>query len=490
MSPPSPGGLGGTGGGGEATLAGGSPLRRPENIVHHTKNTNSASAASASSRISHMIGRRLRSNHPHRPVRASLALIIAAFLAACGQVPVRQPSTPIPPAQPPVPGLHKPAAAPQTQDDGSLSWERARARWVATDWPELPGWSQDRVGEVWSALWRSCQKATGDWLPVCTRARALGANWGSEAGDDGVRQWLQTNLRPWRVQGYEGQTTGLLTGYFEPQVDAMRKAFGAFQTPLFRPPADLASRKPYYTRAELDTLPEARAALAGRELVYVADPLDALMIQVQGSTRIRVLDELTPEGQPRQIRLAFAGHNNQPYQSVARWLVDQGAFPLDQASWGSIRGWAGLNPQRVPEMLRANPRVVFFREEPLTQPDQGPLGAQAVPLTPGRSIAVDRDAVPYGTPVWLDSTEPQPWSPNQPAPRPLQRLVVAQDTGGAIVGPVRADYFWGWGDEAMTQAGRTKQPLRVWALWPRDTASTPSDPARILGDVGTAPAVK
>ncbi|RRS03977.1 transglycosylase [Aquabacterium soli] len=454
-------------------------------MVHHTKNTNSASAASASSRISHMIGRRLRSNHPHRPVRASLALIIAAFLAACGQLPTHHPATPIPPAQPPVPGLHKPSASPETQADGSLAWDRARARWVATDWPELPGWTQDRVGEAWSALWRSCQRATGDWLPVCTRARTLGANWGREAGDETVRQWLETNLRPWRVQGHEGQTTGLLTGYFEPQVDAMRAPFGAFQTPLFRAPADLVTRKPYYTRAELDTLPEARAALAGRELVYVADPLDALMIQVQGSTRIRVLDELTPEGQPRQIRLAFAGHNNQPYQSVARWLVDQGAFPLEQASWGAIRGWAGLNPQRVPEMLRANPRVVFFREEPLTRPDEGPLGAQAVPLTPGRSIAVDRDAVPYGTPVWLDSTEPQAWSANQPAPKPLQRLVVAQDTGGAIVGPVRADYFWGWGDEAMTQAGRTKQPLRVWALWPRDTASTPSDPARILGDVGS-----
>jgi membrane-bound lytic murein transglycosylase A len=141
-------------------------------------------------------------------------------------------------------------------------------------------------------------------------------------------------------------------------------------------------------------------------------------------------------------------------------------------------------------MLRSNPRVVFFREEPLTQPDQGPVGAQGIPLTPGRSIAVDRDAVPYGTPVWLDSTEPQPWSATAAPARPLQRLVVAQDTGGAIVGAVRADYFWGWGDEALTQAGRTKQPLRVWALWPRDTASTPSDPARILGMGDERPAVK
>jgi len=167
------------------------------------------------------------------------------------------------------------------------------------------------------------------------------------------------------------------------------------------------------------------------------------------------------------LRLAFAGHNDQPYQSVARWLVDQGAFPLEQASWGSIKAWAQLNPQRVPEMLRANPRVVFFREEPLAQPEAGPLGAQGLPLTPGRSVAVDKDTMPYGTLLWLDSTEPQPWSATPPAPKAMQRLVVAQDTGGAITGPVRADFFWGWGDEALLQAGRTKQPLRLWALWPR-----------------------
>lgn len=388
-------------------------------------------------------------------------------------MPIFQPDTPAPVPQPSVPSLHQPADRPQTQPDGTVSWDRARARWVAADWAELPGWQQDRVGEAWGALWRSCQRATGDWLPLCTQVRAMGAAWGRDAGDETVRQWLQARLRPWRVQGYEGQTTGLLTGYFEPQVDAVRKPVGAFQTPLFRPPADLALRKPYYTRAELETLPEGRAAMTGRELLYVADPLDALMIQVQGSSRIRVLDDLTPDGQPKQIRLAFAGHNNQPYQSVARWLVDQGAFPLEQASWAAIRGWAAMNPQRVPEMLRANPRMVFFREEPLTQPEQGPLGAQGVPLTPGRSIAVDRDAVPYGTPVWLDSTEPQPWSATPPPARPLQRLVVAQDTGGAIVGPVRADYFWGWGDEAQAQAGRTKQPLRLWALWPRQAAAGP-----------------
>ena len=118
-------------------------------------------------------------------------------------------------------------------------------------------------------------------------------------------------------------------------------------------------------------------------------------------------------------------------------------------------------------MLRVNPRYIFFREEALPDPSIGPLGAQGVPLSPGRSVAVDKDSIPYGTPLWMASTEPQPWAPNMPPARPLQRLVLAQDTGSAITGAVRADYFWGWGEGAEDRAGRTKQPLRLWALWPR-----------------------
>jgi membrane-bound lytic murein transglycosylase A len=192
-----------------------------------------------------------------------------------------------------------------------------------------------------------------------------------------------------------------------------------------------------------------------------------LLIQVQGSGRIRLQDELDSQGQPRVVRLAFAGHNDQPYQSVARWLVDQGAFTLDQASWQAVRNWAAQNPDRIPELMRANPRVVFFKEETLNNPDLGPLGAQGVALTPGRSIAVDRDSIPLGTPVWLDTTLPQAWSTQMPASQPLERLVMAQDTGGAITGAIRADFFWGWGDEALALAGRTKQALALWVLWPQ-----------------------
>ena len=202
--------------------------------------------------------------------------------------------------------------------------------------------------------------------------------------------------------------------------------------------------------------------MRGREIAFVADPLDALVLQIQGSGRLRIVE---PEGHTRLVRAAFAGHNDHPYRSIGRWLVDQGALTLEQASWPGIKAWARANPGRVREMLNVNPRYVFFREEPLVDPAQGPLGAQGVPLTPGRSIAVDKESIPYGTPVWIDTTEPA--VPPAARPRALQRLVVAQDTGGAISGALRADYFWGWGDGAEEFAGRMKQTLRMWVLIPR-----------------------
>ncbi|MCK6424650.1 MAG: MltA domain-containing protein [Burkholderiaceae bacterium] len=364
-----------------------------------------------------------------------------------------------------------------------------RGRWVKTDWSELPGWPQDRLASAWEALLRSCERqlrllrAPGNgnggangaaaaggsfpsaqvaatWAPTCRAAIALGG--GAEEAQ--LREFLQERLQPWRVENPQGQAEGLLTGYFEPLLEASRQRSERFAVPLHALPADLAQRRPWYTRAQIDSLPAAQAALAGREIAWLADPMDALMLHIQGSGRLTVNE---PDGTRRMVRIAFAGHNDQPYQSVGRWLVEQGAMTLEQASWPAIRAWARANPQRVREMLAVNPRYVFFREEPLADPAIGALGAQGVPLTPGRSIAVDRESIPYGTPVWLASTEPQAWQPNPPPARPLQRLVVAQDTGSAIVGAVRADLFWGWGEGIEDRAGRTKQPLRLWVLWPR-----------------------
>ena len=228
--------------------------------------------------------------------------------------------------------------------------------------------------------------------------------------------------------------------------------------PLYAPPAGLRAGQPWHSRQDIDTLPAPQAALQGRAIAWLADPIDALILQIQGSGRLNITEA---NGSQRQVRVAFAAHNGQPYKSVGRWLLDQRA--IREASWDAIKAWAAQNPQRVNDMLWSNPRTVFFREEKLSEFDArfGPRGAQGVPLTPGRSIAVDPQSIPYGTPVWLATQGPT---------LNLQQLVMAQDTGGAIVGAVRADLFTGWGgwtDPAYTVAAALKQPLQLWALWPR-----------------------
>jgi membrane-bound lytic murein transglycosylase A len=224
--------------------------------------------------------------------------------------------------------------------------------------------------------------------------------------------------------------------------------------PLYRPPADLSQRKPWFTRQEIDSAPPAQAALRGREIAWLSDPIDAMLLHIQGSGRLLISE---PDGSQRLVRVAFAGSNEQPYRSVNQWLLDQGVKRINP--WPeATKDWAALNPQRVNQLLWSNPRYVFFREEVITDPQGGPRGAQGVALSAGRSIAVDRQSIPYGTLVWLASSGPA---------AQLQRLVVAQDTGSAIVGPVRADYFAGTGDEAGRLASRVNQPLRLWVLWPR-----------------------
>ena len=331
---------------------------------------------------------------------------------------------------------------------------RSRARWVPVDWAELPAWEADRTSEIWPALLRSCEKPAFDWARLCVQARAAPA---PAFSDDAARAWLRHRLQPYRVESLDAAPEGLITGYFEPLVEAVRTPRGTFRVPLYGVPADLATRKPYWTRQQIDSLPAARASFRGRAVAYVADPLDALILQIQGSGRLNITE---PNGTKKLIRVAFAGHNDQPYKSVGRWLIDQGELTSAQASWPGIKDWARRNPKRLNEMLWANPRTVFFREESLPDPQIGPKGGQAVALTPGRSIAVDTLAIPYGTPVWLDTTEPL-------SSTPLRRLAMAQDTGTAITGAVRADYFWGWGEAAEKQAGRMKQPLRLWVLWPK-----------------------
>ena len=330
--------------------------------------------------------------------------------------------------------------------------QRERARWVAAAWNELPGWGQDRALEWWPALLRGCEKPMPGWAAICTQAR------GFKPGDDwDAMVWLMKRLQPYRVESPDGQREGVATGYYEPELVARRQPQGDFRVPLLAPPQDLAQRKPYDTRQQIEKQIENNASLSRLSLAWVQDPLEALVMQIQGSGRLRVTE---PDGKSRWVRLSFAAHNDQPYRSMGQWLIAQGELRATEASWPGIKDWGRRNPQRLKEAMWANPRYVFFREEPLPDLAVGPRGGQGVPLTPGRSIAVDKASIPYGTPVWLDTTEPL-------STTPMRRLVMAQDTGAAIVGAVRADYFWGWGEAAEVQAGRMKQPLRLWVLWPK-----------------------
>jgi membrane-bound lytic murein transglycosylase A len=326
-----------------------------------------------------------------------------------------------------------------------------KSRWIPALWRDLPGWEQDTgLHEAWNAWIKSCERPTTAAVQLCADVRRL-----SIASAEQQRAWMVQRLQPYRVETLAAASEGLLTGYYEPVLNATRLASATSAVALYRPPASLGARKPWFSRQEIDTLPEAKAALQGRAIAYLADPVDVLVLQIQGSGRLRITE---PDGSQKIIRVAFAGTNDQPYKSVGRWLLDQGL--IKDASWPGIKAWIAANPGRVNELLWSNPRVVFFKEEGLPEQgaDAGPKGAQGVALTAGRSIAVDPGSIPYGAPVWLAS--------NGPAVN-LQRLVLAQDTGSAILGAVRADYYVGTGFEAGELAGRLKQPLRLWVLWPR-----------------------
>jgi membrane-bound lytic murein transglycosylase A len=423
---------------GRSGVGGNSPLLRPENMVHQTINTRISNAPSASSNSKTM----------NRLLYFVLNLVIVGTLTACGSVSL----TESPPVASPSVGPRVKLNVIRTDDTGPLpaSIVQAKSRWTAVRWAELPGFEEDPLFEAWNAWIKSCERPGPVFAPLCSEVRRL-----SISDADEQRDWLVSRLQPYRVDALTGGSEGLLTAYFEPVMEGSRLANANYAVPLYQVPMGLAQRKPWYTRQEIDTVPEVQAALKGREIAYLADPVDALMLQIQGSGRMRIAQ---PDGSFTMVRLAYAGTNDQPYKSVGRWLLDRGE--VRDATWPGIKAWVAKNPGRVNEMLWSNPRTVFFREELLSVQDAewGPRGAQGVPLTPGRSIAVDRGSIPYGTPVWMASSGPT---------AKLEKLVLAQDTGSAILGGVRADYFAGWGPEAGALAGRLKQSLRLWVLWPK-----------------------
>ena len=324
---------------------------------------------------------------------------------------------------------------------------------------QVPGWREDDLAAALPALRRSCPKMPESWRLACA---ALPDD------PERARSYFEGEFQAYRI----GQTA-LVTGYYEPELNGAQQPSARYRVPLHRPPADLvqvdlgdwrdtwrgervAGRvengrlRPYWRRADI-----AKGVLDGKnaELLWVDDDVDAFFLEVQGSGRVRLEDG-------RLLRVGFAGQNGHRYVAIGRTLLDKGELKPGEVSMQSIRAWLAANPDKMREILDSNPSYVFFR----ILEGEGPLGAQGVALTPGRSLAVDRSLLPLGAPVFVDLLHP-----DSPGGR-LRRLVVAQDTGGAIKGPARGDLFWGPGAEAGEIAGRMKAEGALYLLLPRGLA--------------------
>lgn len=395
-------------------------------------------------------------------LRRSIAAAGLALLAGCVAVPVPQPAGP-----------------------------PDRLGLVQASFAVLPGWAEERHADALPAFAETCARLrtmpadrplgggeaarphagrVADWLPLCAEAARIAP--GDHAA---ARAFFESRFRPWFASNTVSQPAdpyGTFTGYFEPELDGSRRRRGAEQVPLLRRPPDLvivdlgdfdpdlvgrrtAGRVqgdrlvPYASRAEIEG-----GALDQRrlELLWLNDAIDAFFLHIQGSGRVRLAEGGI-------ARVGFAGHNGHPYVPIGRVLVDRGAMTLEQVSMQSIRDWLRAHPGEARAVMQQNPSYVFFREISGLRPDEGPPGAFGAPLTPGRSIAVDHAHIPLGIPLWIDTRDPQ-------TQQPLRRLVLAQDVGGAVRGPVRGDLFWGWGEQAANAAGRMRERGVWWLLLP------------------------
>jgi membrane-bound lytic murein transglycosylase A len=391
-----------------------------------------------------------------------VALASALALAACQVAP------PVPPKPP----------------------EPPRVMFSRVAFDALPGWRDDAIHAAWPAFLIGCRalvaapKTQPPWRAPCAAAEAVDGR-----DPAAVRRFFESEFNAYRIAAADGSETGLVTGYYEPLLEGSRTPTPKFAVPIYAVPDDLLTVElaelhpelqgkrvrarvdgrrvvPYWARADIE---RGMAPLKGKALAYVAEPIDAFFLQIQGSGRIRLPDGST-------MRVGYGDQNGHPFRSVARVLIERGELAPERASKQAIEAWGRANPDRLPALLDENPSYVFFREVPPPPPGSlesqidGPIGTLGVPLLAGRTIAVDARFVPLGAPVFLATTYPL-------TREPLARLVLAQDTGGAIRGPVRADFFWGFGDGAGRDAGRMRQEGRIWLLWPRD-ARLPSQDAR------------
>jgi membrane-bound lytic murein transglycosylase A len=342
------------------------------------------------------------------------------------------------------------------------------APFAASSWDKLPDWQNTDLLPSYSALQQSCRalKNKPNWQTLCSHAETL-----LQTDNASLHQFFESAFSPYQVSNPDGSTQGLITGYYEPKLLGSRTQTKRFRFPIYGVPDDLLTidlgdvypqlkgmrlrgrlqgKKvlPYYDRADIE---HGKAAVQGRELFWVDNAVELFFLQIQGSGRIEL-----PDGS--SIKIGYADQNGQPYASIGKKLIEMGELKLEQASMQGIKQWGEQHPDKLPALLAQNPSYVFFRE----LPDQlsAPLGALGVPLTDAYSIAIDPRTIPLGAPVFLSTTYP---NTNQP----LNRLMLAQDTGGAIRGAVRADFFWGYGEEAGVLAGRMKQEGQMWVLFPR-----------------------
>jgi membrane-bound lytic murein transglycosylase A len=375
-----------------------------------------------------------------------LLLVSLLLLGAC------VPTTTVPPAVPPE---KKP--------------EAVTARYRTAQWSDLPGWPGEQLQASWRAWQASCTriKTRTEWRDICAEAEALGA-----PGSKAMQQFFERRFAPWRIETNTGADSGLITGYYEVLLKGSKKP-GPGRTPIYGVPDDLLTidfgdlypelknqrvrgrlegRKvvPYWNRAEIEA---GKLGEEGKVLAWADDPVDAFFLEVQGSGRLQLEDGTI-------VRLGYANQNGHPYRAIGKWLVEQGELTREQVTMQSIRDWVRTHPARRAEILQSNPSYVFFKIMPATATSA--VGALNVPLTEAASIAVDPRFIPLGSPVYIATTRPDNNAP-------LQRLVQAQDTGGAIRGPVRADYFWGSGPAAADLAGITKQQGALWLLWPKES---------------------
>lgn len=401
----------------------------------------------------------------HQTPRWLRALCLAGLLGVSGCESLKpQPEPPAPSPPPAAPREIPPPAVtpvPLPPAVGTAGALRQAA------WSELPGWQDDDPAQAWGAFLVSCRALVRQdaWRDICTVTETL-----PNPDRETARRFFEANLTPFQLTRADGGEEGLITGYYEPLLRGSRKPSARYRHAVYALPDDLLvidltelypelkglrlrgrldGRRvvPYYDRAQLE---QGRGALMGREIAWVDDAIELFFLQIQGSGRIAL------EG-GGMMRVGYADQNGHPYRSIGRLLVERGELPLERASMQGIKAWARANPAKVTELLNHNASYVFFRELPADLP--GPLGALGLPLTARRSVAVDPGFVPLGVPVFVATTWPL-------STRPLNQLMLAQDTGGAIRGPVRADFFWGFGEDAAREAGRMKQPLRMWVLLP------------------------